>query len=737
MSDSPARGPEILVPAFNQVIEESGAHGGLLMLLSPNEAMLRMALVSGFPVKFTGPWKRIWLNADFAIARAARERRQIWMGPDERATDYPESAVAAPYPYAVADTPLFTGDRLWGVLNILWPGSHPAEPVPAELAAVDAGALRLSELLNRYAQEGRPVRPLPEPLAVPRQETSGHAEEDPHAGARFAERLPGGSLAMNLEGEVTFVTRGAAELLGCPVTDLLGALPWDVLPWLSDPVYEDGYRRALFTREPTSFTVLRPPDRWLSVNLFPGISGISARVWETAPPDENPRSGPPGRTAEAEARVAEATQAGDEAPTRVGSVYHLMHLSLVLGEAIGVRDIVTIVRNPVMSAFEADAIVLLTVEGDRLRLLGHRGLTDEFAEELDHHPLDGGSAAARCVRDQQALFFSTPEELDRDRPGWSATSGLAACALLPLSASGRPVGCVGVGYREPYPFGSGHRTLFTSLSGLLAQSLDRALLYDTQHQLAHRLQELLLPRELPEIPGVEVAARYRAATRGLDVGGDFYDLIPLDGHCAAAVGDVQGHNMTAAALMGEVRAAVHATAGTDPGDVLMRSNRLLTDLGVELFTSCLYVYVDFTSHRARLATAGHLPPLMVDPEGEVTILDVTPGPLLGIDPTARYTSTEIPLPPGSALLLYTDGLVERPGVDIGDSLAELADRLRAVAHESPGAIADALLDEAPRTRVGPDDVALLLVRCATTPNGRPIRSGGGPTGDPTGGQRAG
>lgn len=709
MPYEPIHGPEILIPLFDRVVEESGAYGGLLLLLPPGEPTLFATLLSGFPAKFADPWTRIWLQSNFAIARSAREHRQIWMGPNERALLYPESAIAAPYPYAVVDTPLLTGDTLWGVLNLLWPGSHSPDPIPAELAAVDAGAHRLSELLSRCAEEGHPVQPYRRPLVVPGQETKRYEADEAHAGAHFADRLPGGGLGMNLEGEVTFVTAAAAELLGTSASTLIGALPWDVLPWLSDLIYEDSYRRALFTRLPTSFTALRPPDVWLSFRLFPGASGISVRIRRTAAPAEKVLSGIPTPTAEPADQEAALMPTSDEAPTRVGSLYHLMQLATVLSHAVKVQDVVNIVCSPVMSAFDAESIALITVDGTRLRVLGHRGFTEEATHIIDNHPLDAATPAARCVAEQRALFFAGPTEMDHALPGWSARSHLSAFALMPLTALGRPVGCVAFGYREPHEFGSGYRTLFTSLSGLLAQALDRAQLYDAQHQLARRIQDLLLPTTLPDIPGLEVASRYRSATRGVEIGGDFYDLIQLDSGCAAAIGDVQGHNVAAAALMGQVRTAVHATAGARPDEVLTRTNKLLTDLDAGLFTSCLYTHIDFATHRALLATAGHPPPLLLDSEGQVTILDVPPGPLLGIEPGALYTSMETPLPPGSTLLLYTDGLVETPGIDLDVSLAELADHLRREAASPPNAIADRLLRQAPAS-AGTDDVALLLIR---------------------------
>ncbi len=183
---------------------------------------------------------------------------------------------------------------------------------------------------------------------------------------------------------------------------------------------------------------------------------------------------------------------------------------------------------------------------------------------------------------------------------------------------------------------------------------------------------------------------------------------------AAAIGDVQGHNVDAAALMGQVRTAVHAhaTVGAPPDHVLGGTNRLLTDLDPGLFTSCLYAHLDLGRGRACLATAGHPPPLMRHSDGRTELLSIPPGLLLGIDPTARYPSLECALPPGCVLVFYTDGLVEAPGVDPDDATAALAGL---VEHSDPDdleAMADTLVRHAPAPG---DDIALLLL--SPTPGG--------------------
>ncbi|MYS76596.1 SpoIIE family protein phosphatase, partial [Streptomyces sp. SID5926] len=333
----------------------------------------------------------------------------------------------------------------------------------------------------------------------------------------------------------------------------------------------------------------------------------------------------------------------------------------------------------------------------------------ELLRRFDGAPLTTAIPGADVMATGVPGFWTTFEELHHAYPAMTHEDGMAAWALLPLIASGRPIGSLLLSYRRPHVFPPGERAALTSLAGLVGQALDRARLYDAKHHLAHRLQSALLPHTLPDVPGLNVAARYLPAARGLGIGGDFYDVIRLDEHTASVtIGDVQGHNVDAAALMGQVRTAVHAnaTVGAPPGDVLARTNRLLTDLDPGLFTSCAYVHLDLATHRACVALAGHPPPLVRHADGRVETLRVPPGLLLGIEPDTVYPSLEFPLPPDSVLVLYTDGLVEAPGVDLDDAIAALAGL---VEHGHPGdldAMADILIRHAPTPG---DDIALVLV----------------------------
>jgi serine phosphatase RsbU (regulator of sigma subunit) len=506
-----------------------------------------------------------------------------------------------------------------------------------------------------------------------------------------------------LEGYVTYVSSGACNLLGREAGQLLGTLPWQSLRWLDDPTYEDRYRAAVISREPVSFTARRPPDQWLDIHLYPDASGISVRIVPSGaqtPPSPAPRRST--RTA---------------TPARAGQLYQLTHLAAALTEVVGVQDVVDLVADQIMPAFGAQGLVLSTAEGGRLRIIGYRGYASHTIERLDGLPLDTGfTPAGRALSTGIPAFFAHPEEMRRIYPEAPLVSGNQAWAFLPLVTSGRPVGLCVLSYDSPHAFPAEERAVMTSLAGLIAQALDRARLYDTKHELAHGLQQALLPRTLPTITGLRVAARYLPATRGMDIGGDFYDLIRLgDTAAAAVIGDVQGHNVAAAALMGQVRTGVHAhaTLGTSPDQVLSGTNRLLTDLGLDLFTSCLYAHLDFARRRATLASAGHPPPLLRLPDRDTRPVVVPPGPLLGIDPGAVFPVTELPLTPGQMLAFYTDGLIETPGVDLDDSITRLAHHLAQADDRDLDLLIDDLLRKVRATGQRTDDIALLVLQHGT------------------------
>jgi GAF domain-containing protein len=691
-------GHPLLSLALTAMMDAVGAHSGAVYLRLGDEPVLEMAVMAGLPRSFAAPWERVGLSAPIPVAEAVRERRLVWVGGEEdMARLYPRIAVVLPYPFALAALPLATASRVYGAVFVTWPGSHPPELSDREREQLESACERLALRLERAAAENRPVRAETDPLdtgpigAV--ADTLGTVEA-----ARMVARLPYGLCSLDLTGRVGFANAAAAELLGVPVSKLLGSQLWASVPWLNDPAYEERYRAALLSQDATSFVALRPPSDWLSFRLYPSTTGLSVRV----------------SRARAVTATRPAGSAQGDAPTRLVSMSQALSLAGALTETVSVQDVVELVADEIAPAVGSRALALLNARAGRLRVLGHHGYPDpRVVEQFDGMPLTAPTPGAHAVAHGVPAFFDSQQQLERLYPVRHATpDGFAAWAYLPLIASGRPVGACVLAYAEPRAFSTHERAVLTSLAGLIAQALDRALLYDVKHQLAHGLQAALLPPSLPVLPGIEATARYLPATRGMEIGGDFYDLVPSRPLPAAVIGDVQGHNVTAAGLMGQIRTAVRAytAVGQEPGEVMRSTNRLMIDLGAELFASCIYLRLDPDRGRAVMARAGHPPPLLRRPDGRVRVLDLAGGPLLGIDAEAAYATTEVDLSPGCVLVLYTDGLIESPGEDIEDAVLELGRRLAETGDRPLEDLADALVGHHAAAEERIDDVALLLLR---------------------------
>ncbi|OIJ68885.1 SpoIIE family protein phosphatase [Streptomyces mangrovisoli] len=690
-------GRPLLSLALASMMDAVHAHSGAVYLLTPGEPVLEMAVTAGLPRQFAAPWERVGLSAPIPVADAARERRLVWVGGEqEMARRYPRIAVVLPYHFALAALPVATPTKVHGAVFVTWPGSHPPVLSGWERGRLTAACDRLALRLERASQDHGRFRgeadllPMPDPAIAG---TLGTVES-----ARLLARLPYGLVSLDLHGRIAFANGAAAELLGRPAGELLGTQLWSSVPWLDDPVYEDRYRAALLSQHVTSFLAMRPPGTWLSFRLYPDTTGLSVRISRARSVAQLTRSAPDPGTG----------------PGRLVSISQVLSLAGALTEAASVEDVIQLTADEIAPAVGSQALVILGSRAGRMRVLGHRGYPEPYVvEQFDGTPMSAQTPGVHALRGGAPAFFDSRDELERLYPARHAIpDGFAAWAYLPLIASGRPVGTCVLAYAERRAFPAEERAVLTNLAGLIAQALERAQLYDAKHRLAHGLQEALLPSSLPVLPGVRAAARYLPATQGMDIGGDFYDLVPAPPFAAAVIGDVQGHNVTAAGMMGQLRTAVRAytAVGQAPARVMRSTNRLLLELGSELLASCLYVRLDPASGRAVMARAGHPPPLLLRPDGKVRVLDLAGGPLLGVAPTARYPTTEIDLAAGSLLALYTDGLVESPGTDIEDALAALGARLGECGDAPLDEVADHLLASSPAARERADDVALLLLR---------------------------
>jgi hypothetical protein len=290
--------------------------------------------------------------------------------------------------------------------------------------------------------------------------------------------------------------------------------------------------------------------------------------------------------------------------------------------------------------------------------------------------------------------------------------GVHTFMVVPLVARGVTLGVASFFRAEHLePYGEADVRLVSDLASRAAVCIDNARLYTREHNTAVTLQRSLLPQRIPQVPGLQIAHRYEPASRTAEVGGDWFDVIPLDTRqIALVVGDVTGHSIHAAALMGQLRTTTAALArlGCSPEEIMRQLSDVAAENGDEIGATCLYALYDPGSRRCRFTSAGHLPPALRHPGGRVEFIDVPGGVMLGVGPS-RYPATDTELPEDSVLALYTDGLIEHPGQDIGTGMSQLARTLTAASSaRSLDQLCDSIL--ASLGAGARDDIALLLAR---------------------------
>ena len=249
----------------------------------------------------------------------------------------------------------------------------------------------------------------------------------------------------------------------------------------------------------------------------------------------------------------------------------------------------------------------------------------------------------------------------------------------------------------------------------------QAQLYERERRIAETLQRSLLPEQLPDIPDVHAAARYVPAASELEVGGDWYDIIPMhDGRLGLGIGDVAGHGVGAAAAMGQVRSAFRAylLEGLPPSHVLERLNALLRELLPGAMATLACAQLDPETGTMRVARAGHPPPLLRSADGNVRVLEGGLAPPLGVIPIIGPEEVEVEIPLASTLLFYTDGLIERRRESLDQGLQRLEEAL-AAAPDDLDVACDRIVEELLGTKRVPDDAVLLAIRRVSLV-GRPL-----------------
>ncbi len=395
----------------------------------------------------------------------------------------------------------------------------------------------------------------------------------------------------------------------------------------------------------------------------------------------------------------------------------LQGMTSELSQALTRSDVAEVAVEQIAEAVGAAGVALAVVAEERqlVKTLAWQGYADEHIEPWVEVSLDEATPGTRAIRRRISGFYGTLDELIAEFPDLAGTfgaTGHSSFLFVPLVVGRRANGLVVASWDEPHLLSVEEREFVESLALQAAQALARATHLETEQTIAETLQRSFLPASLPRVEGAQLAARYLPGTAELDVGGDWFDAIPLpDGRLGLVVGDVVGKGVEAAAAMAQLRNGLRAFSldRLKPASALARLNRLAGESLETTFATLAYVVVDPASGVCRLTSAGHPPPLVAYADGTVELIEGGRGLPLGVGPDTRYRQTVLELPVGSVLLLYSDGLVERRGRSIDEGL----ERLRAAVVDGPRHpeqlvehVVERLVGEAERG----DDIALLAFR---------------------------
>ena len=398
-------------------------------------------------------------------------------------------------------------------------------------------------------------------------------------------------------------------------------------------------------------------------------------------------------------------------------LHRLQTVTAALARALTPREVAETAAAQGAEALGASAawVALLDETGHTLQLAhaaGHGAATRHRFASL---PLDAELPLAEAARTATPIWLESAEAIFGIYPRFEEVRPQAqAAALLPLLDDGGALGAIGLVFDFPVAFTADDRDYLIALTRLCGQALGRARRYQVEHDLAATLQHALLPESLPRADGLELAVRYLPAANGTAAGGDFYDAVELPGgRLGIAVGDVVGHGPAAAAAMGQLRSALRAYAleGRPPARVMQLLARYADGVAGARGATLAYAVLDPGAREVRYTCAGHPPPLLVGPSGQVRFLQGARGVPLDRALGQVYEDATAAVPEGSTLVLYSDGAIERRGEALDVGMERLAAAAATASRLAPdalcSAVLDALFDEGVRRR---DDVALLAAR---------------------------
>jgi PAS domain S-box-containing protein len=521
--------------------------------------------------------------------------------------------------------------------------------------------------------------------------------------------MPAAFCFLDAQWRFGYVNAEAERLMGRPRAELVGASLWDTFPRVRGTVFESAYRSASATGQPQTFESSFPGarERWYEIRVWPGADGVAVYVLDVTD----------RRDAEMSARLAGARAA------------LLAQVSAELAGQLDTESALGRLAQLVVPVLTDGCIVTVVDRDGRARDIGSWHVDPARRPLIQHYTqvrletLPGTSPVARALHAGTPATESVAAILALMPPGPARDLleqlGPATAVVLPLTAESRTVGVLTLYQDAGRAITEEDMDAARRVAADAARAIARVHVQSQQAQLAEALQRSLLT-DPPAIGRTAVVARYVPAAEAARVGGDWYDaFLQRDGSAVLVIGDVVGHDTAAAAAMGQLRGLLRGIAhfsGAGPAEVLRGLDEAMAHMHTETMATAAVARLEEwdgdgrSGTRLRWANAGHPPPMALHPDGTVVVLGGLIGDLmLGVDPTADRPESVLTLEPGTTVLLYTDGLVERHGDTLDEGIARLVRQLRTLAGRPLDELCDALIDEmlqgTPR-----DDVALVAVR---------------------------
>jgi putative methionine-R-sulfoxide reductase with GAF domain len=371
------------------------------------------------------------------------------------------------------------------------------------------------------------------------------------------------------------------------------------------------------------------------------------------------------------------------------------------------RDLLTELLERTREVLQADtaAVLLLDFSSGQLIATAAAGLEEEVRQGV-RIPVGRGFAGRIAAEHRPVVLDRVDHTTVLNPILWARR--IQSMMGVPMVAGGRVIGVLHVGSLTPRQFG-GDDVKLLQLAADRAAAAVQSMTAQADRAAMAALQRSLVPSALPAVAGAEMAGRYIPGSGA--VGGDWYDVFTLpSGQLCVTVGDVAGSGLPAAVIMGRMRSALRAYAleTADPAEVLGRLDRKMQHFEPDALATVLYAVIEPELDRMHVALAGHFPPVIAYPGRQpAEVADVRGGPMIGVAPDTQRPVGTVPIPPGSLLCFYTDGLVERPGEVIDEGLDRLC---RAVTAQPPEAAAAAVMGALAGSEPARDDIALLIIR---------------------------